>query len=73
VVLTRVEGERAAEPEHLLTCMPEGERHKAILAPRPTDALAKAVDLAGKAGLVVIAGSLYLLGELRPILLGEIA
>jgi len=73
VILTRAEGERAAEPEQLLVCMPEEERHKAILIRRPAEALAKAVSLAGEAGLVVIAGSLYLLGELRPILLGEIA
>ena len=73
VVLTRVEGERAAEPEQLLDCMPANERHKAFLVPRPSDALAKAVNLAGETGLTVIAGSLYLLGELRPILLGKIA
>jgi len=73
VVFTRAEGERAAEPEHLLNCMPEEQRHKAVLARRPVDALAEAVSLAGEAGLIVIAGSLYLLGELRPILLGEIA
>ena len=74
VILTRAEGERAAEPEQLLACMPEEERHKAILARRPAEALAKAISLlAGGTGLVVIAGSLYLLGELRPILLGEIA
>jgi len=73
VVLTRVAGERAAEPEQLLACMPEGERHKAVLARLPADALAQAVDLAAGDGLVVIAGSLYLLGELRPMLLGEIA
>jgi dihydrofolate synthase/folylpolyglutamate synthase len=73
VVLTRVTGERAAEPEQLLACMPETERHKAVLARRPADALAKAVSLAAGDGLVVIAGSLYLLGELRPMLLGKIA
>ena len=73
VVLTRAEGERAAEPGQLLSCMPEGERHKAVLVRRPADALTKAVNLAGEAGLIVIAGSLYLLGELRPILRGEIA
>ena len=73
VVLTRAAGERAAELEQLLACMPTDERHKAILARQPAEALAKAIHLAGETGLVVIAGSLYLLGELRPILLGEIA
>jgi dihydrofolate synthase/folylpolyglutamate synthase len=73
VVLTRVAGERAAEPEQLLAYMPEGERHKAALARQPADALAQAVGLAAGDGLIVIAGSLYLLGELRPMLLGEIA
>ncbi|MDR3089027.1 MAG: bifunctional folylpolyglutamate synthase/dihydrofolate synthase [Desulfobulbaceae bacterium] len=73
VVLTRAEGERAAEPEYLLSCMLENERHKAILARRPADALTKAMNLADGGGLVVIAGSLYLLGELRPLLVGPIA
>jgi len=73
VILTRAAGERAAEPEQLLACMPADERHKAILVRRPAEALAKAVHVAGETGLVVIAGSLYLLGELRPMLLGEIA
>jgi dihydrofolate synthase/folylpolyglutamate synthase len=73
VILTRAEGERAAEPEQLFACMPENERHKAILVRQPKEALAKAVTMAGETGLVAIAGSLYLLGELRPPLLGEIA
>ena len=73
VVLTQAPGERAAEPEQLFACMPEKERHKAVLARRPADALSQAAGLAGEAGLIVIAGSLYLLGELRPILRGEIA
>jgi dihydrofolate synthase/folylpolyglutamate synthase len=40
-------------------------------APDPVDALARARRIAGERGLVVVAGSMFLVGELRASLLGE--
>jgi dihydrofolate synthase/folylpolyglutamate synthase len=62
VVLTRVPGDRAAEPEAIVRRVGARAR-RARKVGRVRDALALARRLAGPHGLVVAAGSLYLAGE----------
>jgi len=62
VVLTRVPGDRAAEPDAIVRRVGARAR-RARKVGRVRDALALARRLAGPHGLVVAAGSLYLAGE----------
>jgi dihydrofolate synthase / folylpolyglutamate synthase len=72
LIFTRPEGERAAEPQMLLNLLPEGDRGRAECVPVIGDAVSRARDLAGVEDLVCIAGSLYLVGAARKLLLGEV-
>jgi dihydrofolate synthase/folylpolyglutamate synthase len=56
---------RAAAPVEALAA-----RHPGETATTVTDALRRARELVGKTGIVVVCGSLYLVGEARAILLG---
>jgi dihydrofolate synthase/folylpolyglutamate synthase len=60
VVLTRVPGPRGLEPRELLA---ESSGLWAAIEPRPRSALLRACALAPKGGLVLVSGSLYLVGE----------
>lgn len=65
LTLTRVQGERAAEPEALLAQCP-ADHAPARVVPDPIVALAAAETLAtADGGSVVVCGSLYLVGLLR--------
>lgn len=67
-VVTRAElSPRAASPEALAARWPL----PATLADTPREALAHALDLTPPGGVIVACGSLYLVGELRPRLLGS--
>jgi len=66
VYLTKYPGERSADPEALLPLFP-GAR----ILPDPHRALTEA-RRAHPSALVVVAGSLYLLGEVRPRILEEV-
>ena len=75
VIATRSPSERAAEPERLAELVQKtraGDRQVACIAD-PSAALAAArADIAGTpGGLVVVAGSIFLVGALRAHLLGE--
>lgn len=72
-VLTRPEGERSASPERIAQQLPESEKGKAILEANVAKALEVAQSIAGENDLILVAGSLYLLGEIRSLLLGELA
>lgn len=72
IILTKPDGERSAEPELLLQNIPNHFQKKCTLSPAVEDAIAEAEKLAGKDDLILIAGSLYLVGASRKILLGEI-
>jgi dihydrofolate synthase / folylpolyglutamate synthase len=72
LIFTRPEGERAAEPRMLLDLLPESDRDRAECVPVIRDAVSRARDLAGAEDLVCIAGSLYLVGAVRKLLLGEL-
>lgn len=64
VVFTAAGGSRPARPELLAAAWGGGE-----VSHSPEEAASRAIELAGPQGLVVVCGSLYLVGELRPILL----
>jgi dihydrofolate synthase/folylpolyglutamate synthase len=57
---------RAADPHDLATLVPQG-----IMAANPQEALGKALELSRPGEIILVAGSLYLLGEFRPLLLGQ--
>ncbi len=75
VVLTRSQSDRAAEPEQLAALVSgtrNGER-QVVCVENPVAALTRARQQAGEVagGLVVVAGSIFLVGELRAHLLGH--
>ncbi len=72
LLLTKPEGERAATPEQLLENLDaETQRHCECIA-QVDQALARAESLAEAGDLIVVAGSLYLIGAVRKSLLGEL-
>ncbi|SHO44369.1 dihydrofolate synthase / folylpolyglutamate synthase [Desulfopila aestuarii DSM 18488] len=71
-ILTRPDGERSAEPEQLLACLPESARDKGVLVRDVAEALREAEKRAAREDMVVVAGSLYLVGAVRKLLVGEI-
>ncbi len=73
IILTRPESERSARPEDLLMLLPADIRPLASCAATVAEALAAAEAAASAADLIVVAGSLYLIGAARRLLLGEVA
>jgi dihydrofolate synthase/folylpolyglutamate synthase len=73
IIFTRPESERSATPEQLAAILPAEERSKAQSAATVKEALTLAADLAQSGDLICVAGSLYLVGAARKILLGEVA
>jgi len=72
IIFTRLEYDRSAQPEDLRDTLPVEIQDRAILEYSLDAALAKAAELAGPNDLICIAGSLYLIGEARKVLRGEI-
>ena len=72
LLLTRPEGERAATPEQLLENLDAETRKRCECLAQVDQALARAEALAEVGDLIVVAGSLYLIGAVRKILLGEL-
>ncbi len=72
IILTKPEGERSAEPEQLYRYLENGAQKKAERIANVPDALAVAEEQAGPEDLIVVAGSLYLIGEVRTLLMGEL-
>lgn len=64
VIFTAASGSRPARPDQLAEAWGGGE-----IEPSPREAVRRAVELAGTDGVVLVCGSLYLVGELRAILL----
>ena len=72
IIFTRLEYERSAQPEQMLHALPV-EMHDRVLCENSMHAaLAKAAELANNNDLICIAGSLYLIGEARKLLRGEV-
>jgi dihydrofolate synthase/folylpolyglutamate synthase len=66
IVFTRVGMARSAEPEHLAEKLGDGRAHRVIRDPRI--GLKALLDESQGDDVIVVAGSLYLLGEVRPML-----
>jgi dihydrofolate synthase/folylpolyglutamate synthase len=64
-VFTKVAMERSADPEDLARYL--GDRVPTRIVPDSRTALASIMNDASRNDLVVVAGSLYLLGEIRPL------
>jgi dihydrofolate synthase/folylpolyglutamate synthase len=72
IIFTRLEYERSAQPEQLKEMLPADIRHRAQCENTPDRALARAAEIAGPEDLICVAGSLYLIGEARKLLRGEL-
>jgi dihydrofolate synthase/folylpolyglutamate synthase len=72
IIFTMLEYERSASPEDLLESLPVDLRERAVCEYSLDAALAKGAELANSVDLICIAGSLYMVGEARKLLLGEI-
>lgn len=66
VIITRVPYDRSAPPEEILE-IASRFRAKVILQPDVKKAVLRALSLAGRQGLVLVAGSLFLVGEIKKI------
>ncbi len=73
IIFTRPESERSATPEQLAALLLPPDRAKAQGAATVAEALRLAAELASPVDLICVAGSLYLVGAARKILLGEVA
>lgn len=73
IIFTRPESERSATVEQLAAILADDERDKATGAATVSEALTLAADMAKSGDLICVAGSLYLVGAARKILLGEVA
>lgn len=65
LILTRAQNIRSADPEDLMNRNAPTGAAKIRIAPNSSDALRMAVDLTPPNGLIVVTGSLYLVGEVR--------
>lgn len=72
LILTKPAGARAAEPAQLLACLPALSQKKAELVADVIQALKTAEEMAGPGDIIVVAGSLYLIGAVRTFLVGEL-
>ena len=72
MIFTRLEYERSARPEHLLNALPDDIQDRAACESSLESALVKAAEIATPADLICIAGSLYMVGEARKLLRGEL-
>ena len=72
LLLTRPESERAATPEQLLGHLDDLTQRRCECISGVDQALARAEALAAAGDLIVVAGSLYLIGAVRKILVGEL-
>lgn len=72
LIFTRPEEERSAHPDTLADTLPAAYRHKIHSVDGVAKALAKARQIASRHDLICVAGSLYLIGAARSLLLGDI-
>jgi dihydrofolate synthase/folylpolyglutamate synthase len=72
LIFTRPEEERSALPDDLITVLPAAYRPRAVGVAGVENALTRARQITDCNDLICVAGSLYLIGAARTILLGEI-
>jgi len=71
-IFTKLAYERSALPEQMLEILPKDLRGRVLCQNSLEKALEKGAEIAGASDLICIAGSLYMVGEARKMLLGEI-
>ncbi len=71
IIFTRAEPVRSASPEALLVQLPPEHQCRAECAATVAEALARAAAASSPDDLICVAGSLYLVGRARQLLLGE--
>ncbi len=72
LILTQPDGERAASPEQIYAILSKEQKQKARCVANVNEALLAAQCAAENEDLIVVGGSLYLLGEIRHLLLGDL-
>jgi len=72
LILTQPAGERSATPEQILSILDEPQKEKARCIKKVAEALRTAQETAEAGDLIVVGGSLYLIGEVRHLLLGDL-
>lgn len=72
LILTQPPGERSATPEQILAVLDESQKGKAKCIKEVAKAIEAAQETAEDEDLIVVGGSLYLIGEVRPLLLGDL-
>lgn len=72
IILTMPEGERSAEPAEILKHLQKGDAQKAQCIRDVKEALRVAEEQADSEDMIVVAGSLYLIGAVRSLLVGEL-
>jgi dihydrofolate synthase / folylpolyglutamate synthase len=72
IFLTRSSNERSIPPEQLLGLAPPGLPSPVVTVAHAAEAMAAAQSAVGWDGMVVVAGSTFLVGDLRAALLGEV-
>jgi dihydrofolate synthase / folylpolyglutamate synthase len=72
LIFTRPTGERAAAPEQLVAFLKDEQKGRAHCVEDMQQALIAAQNIATEDDLIVVGGSLYLLGTVRQLLLGDL-
>jgi dihydrofolate synthase/folylpolyglutamate synthase len=72
LIITQPDGERAATPEHIYSILNNEQKRKARCVKKVDDAVLAAQETAEDGDLIVVGGSLYLIGAVRHLLLGEL-
>ena len=72
IIFTRPESERSATPEQLQDTLPAAMQKKTVLSSSVKGSIDKARKLATEDDLICIAGSLFLVGAARQLLVGEL-
>ncbi len=72
LIITQPDGERAATPEHIFSILSEEQKRKARCVKKVEEAVLAAQETAEDGDLIVVGGSLYLIGAVRHLLLGDL-
>jgi dihydrofolate synthase / folylpolyglutamate synthase len=72
LIITQPDGERAATPEQIYAFLNTEQQQKARCVKKVDEALVAAQETAEEGDLIVVGGSLYLIGAVRHLLLGDL-
>jgi dihydrofolate synthase/folylpolyglutamate synthase len=74
LILTQPNNSRARLPHDLLVAVPDDvDRENVLLIEKPQDAIAIAVERTDNGGIILVTGSLYLVGEVRRMLTANLS